>query len=74
MKVKDLIKLMPNGTLVFIQSELYHPDTDPPFSEVCEETYKVGSCKRIPCAEKEVKMLGAIYTQEIHIQIETIYV
>lgn len=74
MKVKDIIKLIPNGTTLFIQSEVYHPDTDPPFAESYEETYKVGSCKRIPCAEKEVKMLGAIYTQEIHIQVETMYV
>lgn len=74
MKVKDLIKLIPNGTILFIQTDVWHPDADKPFYETCEDTFTVGSCGRIPSAELEVRLIGSLQPMQMHIITENMYV
>lgn len=74
MTVREVIKLIPNGTTLFISTEICHPDVELPFIETCEETYKVGSYNRIPAANLEVEMIGSMGIQQIHIRTESMYV
>lgn len=73
MKVKDLIKLMPNETILFIQTDVMHyRKRSPSALETFEESFKVGSCEKIPSAELEVQMIGALETRKMHVITEII--
>lgn len=74
MKVKEIIKLIPYGTTLFISTDVFDLGEDPSFIRTCEFTYKVGSRDSIPMAEREIEMIKAMDMKQIHIITENMYV
>ena len=71
MTVKELVRIVPYGTTLFIEEKEY---IDEEHCTIQENTYTVGSSgKPIPGANKEIDMIGAMDTLQLHIMTVTAF-